>query len=107
MPLEASQPLLPCLASLLEAEQRPSVFCSLCLCAARLAASEPSAEALQGLRRLALALRQRDFAASGSEVSSGESSGASEQSAPTVATAADLETGVHHALQHLCLALGL
>lgn len=114
--------LLVRIATLLDLEDRPKVFCSLCTAAAHMAAQEleqPAevSEALRILRTVVERLKQKrstmysrgSLAESSDEESTNASddSTCSEQSAPTVASTADLEgAGVDNALHTLCQALG-
>lgn len=120
---EAMGVLLVRIATLLDQEERPDVFCSLCMAAAHVAAQEGEpqgelSEALQLLRTVVERLQhKRSMRSRGglpensdqesTDVSECESSG-SERSAPTVASTADLEgAGVDRALHTLCQTLGL
>lgn len=120
---KATGVLLVRIATLLDQEERPDVFCSLCMAAAHMAAQEGEpqgelSEALQLLRTVVERLQhKRSMRSRGglpensdqesTDVSECESSG-SERSAPTVASTADLEgAGVDRALHTLCQTLGL
>jgi len=116
--------LLVRIAALLDHEDRPDVICSLCMAAAHMAAQEVEpqgelSEALQMLRTVVERLQQKRSTMrsrggaressdqESSDVSECESTG-SEQSAPTVASTADLEgAGVDRALHMLCQTVGL